>query len=142
MTFGVKLPVWNVSCFWGPPSDQPGPWQWLGVERRHWPGRSLCGSYVALWQCPFDCALARGAGPSQIRENSRMCLFTHRPCLGVWVRRVCWDPVPTNPGFPWPPLTVSPSPSKAVVGTGQTLSCHSTPARYPSRCRRKGTDKT
>ena len=76
----------------------------------------LCGSYVALWQCPFDCALARGAGPSQIRENSRMCLFTHRPCLGVWVRRVCWDPVPTNPGFPLASPDCVPFPVKGSGG--------------------------
>lgn len=45
----------------------------------------LDSSCVALWQYLFDSALSRGAGVSQIRDNSQRCLLTHRPRLGVGV---------------------------------------------------------
>lgn len=99
----------EIRLFVGPPWDQPGPWEWLGVGvgGRQWPGRSLC-VWTVVWPCGshlFDSVLLRGAAASQIRDNSQMCSLTHRPpCRGRGRggggKRVCGALVPTNHGLP------------------------------------------
>lgn len=61
---------------------------------------------------------------SQVRDNSQMCSLTHRPlprCGAGGGKRVCWDPVLTNPGLPLAAHACGLGPKGSGRDRGRTL---------------------
>lgn len=87
--------------FLGPPWDQPGPgsgWGWREDSARE-------GPCVALMWLHGSAPLIVPYQEEQGHHRSETiaecaCSLTDPVWVAVGVRRVCWDPVPTNPGFP------------------------------------------